>query len=93
NFQRNLKLVDEVRSIASEKGCTPSQLALAWVLAQGNDLVPIPGTKRIRYLEENVGATNIFLTERYIDRIDKALPQGAAAGTRYSEAGMKAVSR
>ena len=93
NFQRNLKLVDEVRSIASEKGCTPSQLALAWVLAQGNDLVPIPGTKRIRYLEENVGATNIFLTERDIDRIDKALPQGAAAGTRYSEAGMKAVSR
>jgi aryl-alcohol dehydrogenase-like predicted oxidoreductase len=93
NFQRNLKLVDEVRSVASEKGCTPSQLALAWVLAQGNDLVPIPGTKRIRYLEENVGGTNISLTEQEMDLIDKALPHGSAAGTRYSEAGMKAVSR
>jgi aryl-alcohol dehydrogenase-like predicted oxidoreductase len=93
NFQRNLKLVDEVRSIASEKGCTPSQLALAWVLAQGKDMVPIPGTKRNRYLEENVGATNISLTERDIDRINNALPKGAAAGTRYTEAGMKAVGR
>ena len=93
NFQRNLRLVDEVRSIASEKRCTPSQLALAWVLAQGKDMVPIPGTKRIRYLEENVGAINVSLTENDIQRIDAALPHGITAGTRYSEAGMKAVSR
>jgi len=93
NLQRNLKLVDEICAIAREKNCEPSQLALAWVLAQGDDVVPIPGTKRTRYLEENVGATDVSLTAKDIQRINSALPQGSAAGTRYPEAGMRAVGR
>ena len=93
NLQRNLKLVDEICAIAREKNCEPSQLALAWVLAQGEDVVPIPGTKRTRYLEENVGATDVSLTAKDIQRINSALPQGSAAGTRYPEAGMRAVGR
>lgn len=93
NFQRNLKLVDQICTIAGEKNCEPSQLALAWVLAQGNDVVPIPGTKRTRYLEENVGATDVSLTAKDLQRIDSVLPQGSASGTRYPEAAMKAVGR
>lgn len=93
NFQRNLKLVDEICVIAREKNCEPSQLALAWVLAQGNDMAPIPGTKHTRYLEENVGATDISLTAKELERIDRVIPHGAAAGTRYTEAGMRAVGR
>jgi aryl-alcohol dehydrogenase-like predicted oxidoreductase len=91
NLARNLRLVDEVERIAKEKGCTPGQLALAWVLAQGEDIVPIPGTKRRTYLEENVGAVDATLSQDDLARIDHILPPGAAAGTRYSEAQMKGV--
>jgi aryl-alcohol dehydrogenase-like predicted oxidoreductase len=91
NFQKNLDLVREIEAMAREKGCAPSQLALAWVLAQGNDIVPIPGTKRRPYLEENVGALNVTLTADDLERIDRILPPGAAAGTRYPEPGMKMV--
>ncbi|MDF2974440.1 MAG: aldo/keto reductase, partial [Microvirga sp.] len=77
--------------MAGEKGCTASQLALAWVLAQGNDIVPIPGTKRRRYLEENVGALDMTLTDDDLARIDRIIPPGAAAGTRYPDAAMKMV--
>ncbi len=85
NFDRNLRLVERVTEIAAEKGCTPGQLALAWVLAQGEDLVPIPGTKRIRYLEENVAAAEVELSEEDLRRIDAAAPAGAAAGERYAD--------
>jgi aryl-alcohol dehydrogenase-like predicted oxidoreductase len=91
NFQKNLDLVREIEAMAREKGCAPSQLALAWVLALGNDIVPIPGTKRRPYLEENVGALNVTLTADDLERIDRILPPGAAAGTRYPEPGMKMV--
>jgi len=91
NFQKNLDLVREVETIAKEKGCTPAQLALAWVLAQGNDIVPIPGTKRRKYLEENVGALDVTLTAEDLARIDRIIPPGAAAGTRYAAAGMQTV--
>jgi aryl-alcohol dehydrogenase-like predicted oxidoreductase len=93
NFAKNLKLVDEVRTIAAEKGCTPSQLALAWVLAQGEDIVPIPGTKHRNYLEENAEAVNVRLTREDLDRIERVFPHGAAAGTRYPEQGMRSVNR
>jgi aryl-alcohol dehydrogenase-like predicted oxidoreductase len=91
NFQKNLDLVREIEAMAREKGCAPSQLALAWVLAHGNDIVPIPGTKRRRYLEENVGALNVTLTTDDLARIDRIIPPGAAAGTRYPEPAMKMV--
>lgn len=93
NFQRNLQLVAEIESIAREKKCTPSQLALAWVLAQGQDIVPIPGTKRMRYLEENAAAVHIRLSPEDLARIDRVFPRGAASGGRYPEAAMKAVGR
>jgi aryl-alcohol dehydrogenase-like predicted oxidoreductase len=93
NFQRNLQLVAEIEAMAREKKCGPSQLALAWVLAPGKDIVPIPGTKRIRYLEENVAAVQIRLTPEDLARIDRVFPRGAASGTRYPEATMKAVGR
>lgn len=93
NFQRNLQLVSEIEKIAREKGMKASQLALAWVLAQGRDIVPIPGTKRRRYLEENVAATGLHLTNDDLARIDSAFPRGAAAGQRYPEAAMQAVGR
>ncbi len=89
NFQKNLDLVREIEAMAREKGCTASQLALAWVLAQGNDIVPIPGTKRRRYLEENVGALDMTLNAEDLQRIDRIIPPGAAAGTRYPEPGMR----
>jgi len=85
NFTRNLELVDRVREIADEKGATPAQLALAWVLHQGQDIVPIPGTKRTRYLEENVGALGLALTAGDLERIDSAAPAGSAAGDRYPD--------
>jgi aryl-alcohol dehydrogenase-like predicted oxidoreductase len=85
NFRKNLELVDRVRQIASEKDATPGQLALAWVMAQGDDVVPIPGTKRREYLEENVGAVDIELTDDDLRRIDEAAPAGAAAGQRYPD--------
>jgi aryl-alcohol dehydrogenase-like predicted oxidoreductase len=93
NFQKNLDLVRRVEKIAKEKRCKPSQLALAWVLAQGKDIVPIPGTKRRKYLEENVGALEVRLTEEDLQRIDDAFPTGAAAGARYAEQMMSAVNR
>jgi aryl-alcohol dehydrogenase-like predicted oxidoreductase len=92
NFKRNLMLVERIGEIAKEKGCTPSQLALAWDLAQGDDIVPIPGPKRRTYLEENIAATEIELTPSDLARIDEALPRGSASGGRYSEAGMRIVN-
>jgi len=85
NMQRNLKVVDRIKEIAREKGITPSQLALAWVLAQGNDIVPIPGTKRRKYLDENVAAMEVRLTAEDLRRIDEVAPKGAAVGHRYPE--------
>jgi len=93
NFQKNLDLVAEIAAIARDKGCAPSQLALAWVLAQGEDIVPIPGTKRRKYLEENVGALDVTLSSDDLARIDRALPAGAAAGTRYAAAQMQGLNR
>jgi len=85
NFQKNLDLVHRVEEIAKQKYCTPSQLALAWVMAQGNDIVPIPGTKRRKYLEENVAAMDLKLTKEDLARIDAVFPPDAAAGNRYPE--------
>jgi aryl-alcohol dehydrogenase-like predicted oxidoreductase len=93
HFRRNMELVEKIRAIAARRGCTPAQLALAWVLAQGDDIVPIPGTKRRQYLEENVGAFNIRLTPEDLTEIDSLIPPGAAAGSRYSEPGMRAINR
>jgi aryl-alcohol dehydrogenase-like predicted oxidoreductase len=93
NFQRNLDLVRRVEEMARERGCKPSQLALAWVLAQGDDVVPIPGTKRRKYLEENAAALEITLTPADLRRINTAIPQGAAVGLRYPEAMMKFISQ
>jgi aryl-alcohol dehydrogenase-like predicted oxidoreductase len=91
NFRKNLELVDRVKEIADEKGVTPGQLALAWVMAQGDDIVPIPGTKRVKYLEENVAATQIELTEDDLRRIDEVAPRGATAGERYPD--MSSIDR
>jgi aryl-alcohol dehydrogenase-like predicted oxidoreductase len=93
NFQKNLDLVREIETMAREKGCAPAQLALAWVLAQGDDIVPIPGTKRRRYLEQNLGALELELTREELDRIDRIIPPGAAAGTRYAAQAMQALGR
>ena len=91
NLEHNLGLVRRIEEIAREKGATPSQLALAWLLAQGEDILPIPGTKRRSYLEENVEALSISLTKDDLARINEAMPPGAAAGSRYPEAQMKGV--
>jgi len=93
NFQKNLDLVRHLEALAARKGCKPSQLALAWVLARGPDVVPIPGTKRRTYLEENVGALAVTLTPEDLAAIDGVLPPGAAAGLRYPEAMLRAVAR
>jgi aryl-alcohol dehydrogenase-like predicted oxidoreductase len=93
NFQKNLDLVQQVEEIAQEKGCTASQLALAWVLAQGDDIVPIPGTKRRKYLEGNVAALDLKLTPEDLHRLAEAFPHGAASGQRYTEQMMKAVNQ
>jgi aryl-alcohol dehydrogenase-like predicted oxidoreductase len=93
NFKKNLELVASVERLAKEKGCTPSQLALAWVLAQGDFIVPIPGTKRRRYLEENVGAAGVTLTDSDRAQIDAVFPLGAASGARYPAQGMATVNR
>jgi aryl-alcohol dehydrogenase-like predicted oxidoreductase len=92
NFQRNLDLVARVEQLAREKACTPAQLALAWLLAQGPDLVPIPGTKRRALLEENAGAAAITLSAADLQRIAKVAPMGVAAGTRYSEGAMRTIN-
>ena len=93
NFQKNLDLLRQVEETAKEKGCTPSQLALAWVLAQGDDIVPIPGTKRRKYLEENAAALDVKLTPEDLRRLAEAFPKGVAAGQRYTEQMMKAVNQ
>jgi aryl-alcohol dehydrogenase-like predicted oxidoreductase len=93
NFKKNVELADRVREIAEEKGITPGQLALAWLLAQGNDIVPIPGTKRRERLEENAGAADVELTDEDLRRIEEALPKGSASGERYGEQMMRAVNR
>jgi aryl-alcohol dehydrogenase-like predicted oxidoreductase len=90
NLEANLKLAGKVAEIAAEKGVTPAQLALAWVLAQGDELVPIPGTKRRKYLEENAAAVDVELTDDDLQRIDAELPQ--VAGDRYDQAGMASVN-
>ncbi|WP_127494052.1 aldo/keto reductase [Paenibacillus glycanilyticus] len=92
NFQLNLDLVERVSELAAEKGCEPSQLALAWLLEQGDDIVPIPGTKRIKYLEENVGSLAVELTEADLVRIDEAAPRGTTFGLRYPEAAMSGLN-
>jgi len=85
NFQKNLDLVREIERLAAEKGCSASQLALAWLLAQGDDVIPIPGTKRVKYLEENVGAVDVVLAPAELQRIEDVFPNGAAAGERYAD--------
>jgi aryl-alcohol dehydrogenase-like predicted oxidoreductase len=92
NFQKNLDLVRRVEEVAAEKRCTPSQLALAWVLAQGKDIVPIPGTAHPHHLEENARAVEIELTADDLRRIDEAAPPGAAAGARYPEPAMRSLN-
>jgi aryl-alcohol dehydrogenase-like predicted oxidoreductase len=92
NFQRNLRLVDHVKRMASNKGCTAAQLALAWVLAQGDDIVPIPGTKQSRYLDENIGALDVSLTGSDLAVLDQAFAPTAVAGARYPEAGMRILN-
>jgi aryl-alcohol dehydrogenase-like predicted oxidoreductase len=92
NFNKNLELVKKIEAIAKEKNCTPSQLALAWVMAQEDFIFPIPGTKRVKYLEENVKATEIKLSEKDLKEIEEVFPKNAASGMRYTEAGMKTVN-
>jgi aryl-alcohol dehydrogenase-like predicted oxidoreductase len=93
NFERNLELVKRVEEIAREKHCTPAQLALAWVLAQGNNIVPIPGTKRRKYLQENIGAVEVMLSAEDLERIEEVAPKNAFAGSRYPEAMMKLLNK
>ncbi len=92
NFERNLELVRRVETMAAEKGCRPSQLALAWLLAQGKDVVPIPGTRRRSHLEENAAAASLVLSQEDLARLDRELPLGAGAGTRYAESQMSSVN-
>jgi len=93
NFEKNLQLVKKIEELAKSKGCTAAQLALAWVLAQGDHIFPIPGTKRIKYLEENIAALNVNLTKKELEEIDAIAPKGVAAGARYPEAMMSSVGR
>jgi aryl-alcohol dehydrogenase-like predicted oxidoreductase len=92
NFQKNLDLVARINDLAKQKECTAGQLALAWVLAQGNDVVPIPGTKRVKYLEENLGALEVQLTKDELGQLDEIAPKGATAGSRYPAAMMGSVN-
>lgn len=93
NFYRNLELVEKIKSVAHQKDCSPSQLAIAWVLAQGEDIITIPGTKRIKYLEENFAAENIHLTQEDLQSIGAIMPAGIASGTRYPERFMSSLNR
>jgi aryl-alcohol dehydrogenase-like predicted oxidoreductase len=93
NFDRNVALAKEVKAMAEEKGCTPAQLALAWLLKQGDDIVPIPGTRRRRHLDDNIGALEVDLTREDLDRLEQAVPADAVAGERYQPQGMAAVNR
>jgi aryl-alcohol dehydrogenase-like predicted oxidoreductase len=92
NFNRNLELVERVRELAAAKGVTPSQLAIAWVLAQGDDVVPIPGTKRREFLEENVGAIAVELTPEDLAAVEEVTPRGSVAGPRYGPEQMARVN-
>jgi len=92
NFYKNLDLVREVEKMAEEKGCNAAQLALAWVLAQGDDIVPIPGTKHVKFLDQNIGALDVKLSADDLRRLDEILPPGAAAGQRYPERSMAALN-
>jgi aryl-alcohol dehydrogenase-like predicted oxidoreductase len=92
NFERNIALVREIEAMAAAKGCTAAQLAIAWVMAQGEDVIPIPGTKRRKYLEQNIGALDVALSREELGRIDRILPPGAASGPRYHEAGMATIN-
>jgi aryl-alcohol dehydrogenase-like predicted oxidoreductase len=85
NFERNMALVERVKGMAGDKGCTPAQLALAWLLAQGSDVVPIPGTKRVKYLEQNAGGADVDLTDDDLAKLDELLPVGSAVGQRYAD--------
>lgn len=91
-FSQNLALVENIRQLATRKGCTPAQLALAWVLAQGDDIIPIPGTKKVRYLEENLAAADLALSADELREVDAAVPAGLVAGERYAPEGMRAVN-
>ena len=93
NFDRNLELVEAVAAMAQDKGCTPAQLALAWVLAQGGDMVPIPGTRSRARLEENLGACDVRLDEADLARLEAIAPKGRVAGERYTPDGMALVNR
>src|SRR5690348_3288309 len=93
NFRKNIELVHEVEKMAAEKGCTAAQLALAWVLAQGDDIVPIPGTKHVKYLDQNIDALKVQLSDADVRRLDEILPPGGAAGERYHARGMETVNR
>jgi len=93
NFQKNIELVHKIEEMAKKKNCSAAQLALAWVLAQGDNIFPIPGTKHIKYLDENMGALNVKLTAGELEEIDAIIPKGAASGTRYPEAMMGSVNR
>jgi aryl-alcohol dehydrogenase-like predicted oxidoreductase len=93
NFERNLRLVARIEELAREKGCTPAQLALAWLLAQGPDIVPIPGSKHRQRLEENAAAVDVTLAKAELSELDEIAPKGVAAGMRYPEGGMRAVNR
>jgi aryl-alcohol dehydrogenase-like predicted oxidoreductase len=92
NFERNLALAEAVTAMARRKGCTPAQLALSWVMAQGEHIFPIPGTKKIEYLEDNAGAADVRWTKEALEEISRLFPAGAAAGQRYTEGGMKIVN-
>jgi aryl-alcohol dehydrogenase-like predicted oxidoreductase len=93
NFYKNLELVEKIRTLAVEKGCTPSQLAIAWVIAQGEDIITIPGTKRVKYLEENIASENMQLTEEDLQTIEAIMPAGIVSGTRYPEKFLNALNR
>lgn len=93
NFFKNLELVEEIKALATEKGCTPSQLAIAWVLAQGEDIITIPGTRRVKYLEQNIAAADVVLSKEDLQRIEAIMPAGVVAGTRYPEMLMKQLDQ
>ena len=93
NFYKNLELVEKIRTLAANKGCTPSQLAIAWVLAQGEDIITIPGTKRIKYLEENIASENVQLTKEDLENIEAVMPAGIVSGNRYPDRFMNGLNR
>jgi aryl-alcohol dehydrogenase-like predicted oxidoreductase len=93
NFYKNLELVEKIKTLAAEKGCTPAQLAIAWVISQGDDVITIPGSKRIQHLEENIAAEHIQLTREDLESINTIMPAGIVSGTRYPEKFLDALDR